>query len=412
MTDANQSELLAARQAIATGRVSEARRLLQSYVRRAPEDHHGWLWLAGVTSSPQASLEYLSRAERLKPGDPAVAKARAWAEQRLAAQAPAPKSPRPEQPPASPPTRSTATAAAVGAATGATARSTRPGSPTPPPTKTDEVVAHFRQSNQPPPEAAAPTRRYRWLAAGAALMALLAILAFVALLTNPQLLPATIVLAAGPAGNNPTFQTANTSAANDGSAAIAVPAVSATPLPSPTASEPEPIGEPSATPTQTPFPTPTLAPTFTPVPSPTPAPTVIVYPGGDDILSTVNVTAGERWIDVNLSTQTLVAYEGSEPVFTTLISSGMAGHATVTGQFHIWLRFESQTMDGRLLGYDYYLEDVPYVMYFYNDYALHGTFWHNNFGTPMSHGCVNLATPDAQWLFNWSSLGTMVNVHY
>lgn len=90
----------------------------------------------------------------------------------------------------------------------------------------------------------------------------------------------------------------------------------------------------------------------------------------------------------------------------------MAGHATVTGQFHVWLRFESQTMDGRLLGYDYYLEDVPYVMYFYNDYALHGTFWHNNFGTPMSHGCVNLATPDAQWLYNWSSLGTMVNVHY
>ncbi|MCA9989641.1 MAG: hypothetical protein KDE29_01420, partial [Anaerolineales bacterium] len=88
MTDANQSELLAARQAIATGRVSEARRLLQNYVRHSPNDHLGWLWLAGVTSSPQASLEYLARAERLKPGDPAVAKARTWAEQRLATQAP------------------------------------------------------------------------------------------------------------------------------------------------------------------------------------------------------------------------------------------------------------------------------------------------------------------------------------
>ena len=402
MTDANQSELLAARQAIATGRVSEARRLLQNYVRHSPNDHLGWLWLAGVTSSPQASLEYLARAERLKPGDPAVAKARTWAEQRLATQAPqapqaphAPQAPRPEQPPISPPIRST-----------------RPGTATPPPTKTDQLVAHFRQSSQAPSEAAPPTRRYRWLAAAAALMALLAILAIAALLTNPQLLPTSIVLAAGPAGNNPTSETANTSTTSGGSPAIAATAVSATPLPSPTASEPEPIGEPSATPTQTPFPTPTLAPTFTPVPSPTPAPTVIVYPGGDDILSTISVAAGERWIDVNLSTQTLVAYEGSQPVFTTLISSGMAGHATVTGQFHVWLRFESQTMDGRLLGYDYYLEDVPYVMYFYNDYALHGTFWHNNFGTPMSHGCVNLATPDAQWLYNWSSLGTMVNVHY
>jgi lipoprotein-anchoring transpeptidase ErfK/SrfK len=76
------------------------------------------------------------------------------------------------------------------------------------------------------------------------------------------------------------------------------------------------------------------------------------------------------------------------------------------------LRYESQTMDGRLLGYDYYLENVPYVMYFYQDYALHGTYWHNNFGTPMSHGCVNLPTADAGWLFNWTSIGTLVNVHY
>jgi lipoprotein-anchoring transpeptidase ErfK/SrfK len=69
-------------------------------------------------------------------------------------------------------------------------------------------------------------------------------------------------------------------------------------------------------------------------------------------------------------------------------------------------------MNGYLLGYDYYLEGVPYVMYFYRDYAIHGTYWHNNFGTPMSHGCVNVNTPDAGWLFNWAPVGTVVNVHH
>jgi len=55
---------------------------------------------------------------------------------------------------------------------------------------------------------------------------------------------------------------------------------------------------------------------------------------------------------------------------------------------------------------------VPYVMYFYRDYALHGTFWHSNFGTPMSHGCVNLKTSDAEWIYYWASVGTLVNVHH
>jgi lipoprotein-anchoring transpeptidase ErfK/SrfK len=62
-------------------------------------------------------------------------------------------------------------------------------------------------------------------------------------------------------------------------------------------------------------------------------------------------------------------------------------------------------------GPGYYLPAVPYVMYFYEDYGLHGTYWHNNFGTPMSHGCVNFRTEDAQWLFNWASVGTRVVIH-
>jgi len=121
---------------------------------------------------------------------------------------------------------------------------------------------------------------------------------------------------------------------------------------------------------------------------------------------------GERWIDVNLTTQRLTAYEEKRPVYSTAISSGLWPHITVTGLFKIYLRYQSQTMNGYRLGYDYYLTNVPYVMYFYRDYAIHGTYWHSNFGNPMSHGCVNTPTPDAQWLYSWSDYGTPVNVHY
>ena len=145
----------------------------------------------------------------------------------------------------------------------------------------------------------------------------------------------------------------------------------------------------------------------------------LIIPGGsgidpiDNSLPPVaSQSYGERWIDVDLTFQRITAYEENQPVYSTLISSGTWEHPTVTGLFQVYLRYESQTMNGYRLGYDYYLPNVPYVMYFYRDYAIHGTYWHNNFGTPMSHGCVNTPTPDALWLYHWSSYGTPVNVHY
>ncbi len=118
--------------------------------------------------------------------------------------------------------------------------------------------------------------------------------------------------------------------------------------------------------------------------------------------------AGERWIDVDLSQQRLVAYEGDTPVRSVIVSTGLPGTPTVTGQYHIYVKYLAQTMSGP----GYYLPDVPYVMYFYEGYGIHGTYWHHNFGHPMSHGCVNTPTPDAQWLYNWATVGTLVNVHY
>jgi lipoprotein-anchoring transpeptidase ErfK/SrfK len=156
--------------------------------------------------------------------------------------------------------------------------------------------------------------------------------------------------------------------------------------------------------------TPTPIATNTPIPTPSAMPTFVseTATGG---LQPDGLRPGEKWIDVNVSTQTLVAYEGSAPVYNALVSTGTANHPTVTGQFRIWLRFRSQDMNGYRLGYDYYLKGVPYVQYFYQDYALHGTFWHSNFGHPMSHGCVNLSPADAEWLFHWAEYGTLVNIH-
>lgn len=121
---------------------------------------------------------------------------------------------------------------------------------------------------------------------------------------------------------------------------------------------------------------------------------------------------GERWIDVNLATQQLIAYEGQRPVFRSMVSTGTWQHPTVTGSFNIYVKYEQADMQGGVGDEAYDLADVPYVMYFYEGYGLHGAYWHNNFGTPMSHGCVNLPLPAAEWLFNWANVGTQVVTHY
>jgi lipoprotein-anchoring transpeptidase ErfK/SrfK len=117
---------------------------------------------------------------------------------------------------------------------------------------------------------------------------------------------------------------------------------------------------------------------------------------------------GVRWIDINLSEQRLYAYEGDILQTSFLASTGTWATPTVTGTFQIWNKTRIQDMSGP----GYYLPDVPYVMYFYKDYGIHGTYWHNNFGTPMSHGCVNLTIPDSEWLYNWAYVGMTVRVHY
>ncbi|MCU0692937.1 MAG: L,D-transpeptidase [Polyangiaceae bacterium] len=132
------------------------------------------------------------------------------------------------------------------------------------------------------------------------------------------------------------------------------------------------------------------------------------------------VRGDERWIDINLSEQTLVAFEGDRPVYATLISSGKKGptkatdHSTVVGAFRVREKHVTATMDGDGAAPGegpYSIQDVPYVMYFKGSYAIHGAFWHSNFGNRMSHGCVNLAPLDAKRLFFWVEPRTPVGWH-
>jgi lipoprotein-anchoring transpeptidase ErfK/SrfK len=121
--------------------------------------------------------------------------------------------------------------------------------------------------------------------------------------------------------------------------------------------------------------------------------------GALDNLTPVEMPTDEaRWIRVDLSEQLVVAYEADRPVRAFVISSGLPRTPTVTGTFRIRTKVRQQVMSGE----NYYLPGVQWVQYFYADYSFHGTYWHNNFGNPMSHGCLNMTNADAKWLFDWA----------
>ncbi|MBW2456834.1 MAG: L,D-transpeptidase [Deltaproteobacteria bacterium] len=122
------------------------------------------------------------------------------------------------------------------------------------------------------------------------------------------------------------------------------------------------------------------------------------------------ILLGERWIDIELSSQTLLAYEGTRPVFATIVSTGKGkrkGHPfeTPKGVHRVWVKLLSSVMDNlenEEASRYYRIEDVPYVQYFSKGVGLHAAFWHRSFGHVRSHGCVNLAPLDAKRLFSWT----------
>jgi hypothetical protein len=121
-----------------------------------------------------------------------------------------------------------------------------------------------------------------------------------------------------------------------------------------------------------------------------------------------------RRVDVDLTAQQLVAYEGDTPVFRAPVATGKDGFNTPTGTFAIYSKYTMETMAGSAGGETWYVPNIPWVQYIVGGVAFHGTYWHDQWGTGvrMSHGCVNLNIDDAQWLYEWADIGTQVDIHY
>jgi lipoprotein-anchoring transpeptidase ErfK/SrfK len=390
--------LLNAQQALQQGDRSAARGWAEQAANLAPEAEEPWLILAAL-ATPRASVEYLGRALKINPGSQRARKGIHWAVQRLrkeqAAQASMdlPLIGKALEQKADDP-ESTQPVAGRSVVSGPKTQPHRLESPQVP--DKNSAISSKRPAQK-------PLARYRWPILVILLVAVCATLAFafwpgnavpaLAFLKAPSALsnlPAILADAVGLSTDTPTFTPSSTPTAT----LTSTPTFTDTPTPTDT-----PLPTDTPTPTATATATETPLPTDTAMPWPTDTPVPVVPPIS---------SGGERWIDVNLSQQMLYAYEGDSIVGSFLVSTGVWQFPTVTGQFHTYIKLVSTLMAGD----GYYLPNVPYTMYFYKGYGIHGTYWHNNFGHPMSHGCVNMYTPDAEWLFNWAPLGILVNVHY
>lgn len=124
----------------------------------------------------------------------------------------------------------------------------------------------------------------------------------------------------------------------------------------------------------------------------------------------LGISNEERWVEIDLSEQKLRAWEGGSLYLETPVSTGLPWWPTPTGEFRVWIKLRATKMEGGRGEYYYYLPNVPYVMYFENDevpgwrgYGIHGAYWHNDFGTPRSHGCINLPPDIAGKLYYWAT---------
>ncbi len=375
-----------AREALRNNDRTQARQWAEQAARLYPRLEDPWLILAAV-ASPRASLEYIRTALKINPNSPRARRGMQWAMERLRqpgsqpgetaavpakpAAAPRPRAPRRAKRSALFPLMLLGLGCMVCAAAAWSA------------SQMPVVASMLRQA----PLVAAPTTQPSWAVvaiphptdAGIAQTQLLEEAATPApteMAAEPTL---SAELPTGTAVESPTETPPATEGTGEQPAATAE---------EPPTAEPTWSGSLSMEYVQD---TPTSE---APTPGPPSAP-------GD-------MAAGAHWIDVNLTQQRLYAYAGNTVVNSFLVSTGTWLHPTVTGSYHIYVKLRYTDMSGP----DYYLPNVPYTMYFFQGYGLHGTYWHHNFGTPMSHGCVNLSIPDSAWLYDFASVGTLVNVHY
>jgi lipoprotein-anchoring transpeptidase ErfK/SrfK len=366
------------RQALQQGDRLAARRWAEKVIALDPALEEPWLILAAA-ANPRASMVYLERALQINPQSEQARRGMHWAIDHLR------KEPRKQPDPAIP-------AKKLG----------RIGAPRPasfPQTTTRSMFEKTlpatiaEAGSAPSSQLFKSLAKYRW--------------SFMTLLVLAVCL--TAVLAFSPGNASPALAFLRTSQSVPQVFGAPITVDKPTNTPSPTASlTPTITFTPTLTSTFTPTPTATFTPTETFPPTLTPQPTNTPRPRPTNTPYVPPEYTGNRWIDVNLSQQMLYAYEGDIVVASFLVSTGVPAFPTVTGQYHIYIKLVSTLMAGD----GYYLPNVPYTMYFYKGYGIHGTYWHNNFGVPMSHGCVNMYTPDAEWLFHWASEGMLVNIHY
>ena len=390
------------------GRRGDARACFAAVLDMDPNNEQALLWQAGLAADPRESLAYLARVLSINPRNKYAKAGIRWARKRV--------------------TRFEQAGRRV------------QGPPRPVDLTSSAVHARGKEAVK-----AHRARRLISSIGGATLLCVLAFLVggLFALVggDDQQTVRAALLSSNAPTATfTATLRPSFTATATD----TPTPTLTHTPTPTPT-DTPAPTDTPTPTETLRPSPTPTVSPTDTPTftppptdtpsPEPTATPTIVATepptptpppPPPPPTLTPTSppVAASNKWIDINLSSQSLSAYEGDVPIYWAPASTGTRWTPTVTGRYHIYLKVRSQTMSGP----GYRLPNVPYVMFFYKAYSLHGTYWHNNFGQPMSHGCVNLRTEDARWLYEWSgpvmspgknyvrasdeNPGTLVVVHY
>ncbi len=388
-----------AREALRRGDHQSARQLGEQAALRAPQMEDAWLVLAASDPDPREALAYAHKALQLNPQSTRARKGVEWASDRLQqAKAQKDRSPVPQKVVPNP----------VGGVTGLPQKHAYQ----------TAIVLPQLKSNGPNWLLPALLTGAGFVLVGFILFFALTSPAFASLaksLSAPRQeklwAPAEVAKPGVPISDGNLLAVPEVTEPPAATSPAETMSASATSAVAPTSA---PAGEPDVSETATPAPTTAPAASETPgtlameILADTPTSAYVAPTYSPPQNPAVSMGNGVRWIDVNLTHQMVYAYEGNTVVNSFLVSTGTWAHPTVTGKFAIYIKLRSGSMSGP----GYFLPNVPYIMYFYKSYGLHGTYWHHNFGTPMSHGCVNLRTDDAAWLYNWSSLGTVVNVHY
>ncbi len=382
--------LVNARVALQNNNRMEARRWAAHAAKLAPDSEEAWLIL-GAVSSPAASLAYIQRALEINPHSERAVKGMQWALQRLQSQPISVEPPRTYSKQDTQPVKITEARQPLNPAipTAVVAAAPKIQKPVEPIKQETNIVDTLRAERPTAPipvrvpakkvKTVKPQRKTSWAAPALILLILLS--------------AAVVVWAAMPGW----VALARSSSAPIPADVLYKPSLTPTSTSTPTA---------TATPTPTDTPTPTA--TFTPLPTNTPWPTWTPKPATAVPPQPVAGDISGHWIDIDLGAQMLYAYDGDTVINSFVVSTGTSAHPTVTGTYAVYVKYRYTDMSGP----GYYLPDVPYTMYFYSGYGIHGTYWHSNFGTPMSHGCVNMRTSDAGWLFDFAVVGTPVIVHY